>query len=211
MSDYQQGSGGPPPTPFGGPGGATAAPPGSPQAYNPPPQAPQQGYAQQYGQPGTGGQPGGQPGYPPQGYGQPGPGGQPGYGAAGFAQPGAKGKGDPIAWLTVVSAVLLFIGAGLPWASVLSIEVSGLDGGDGIITISLGVLLLALGVTRARTRHRWTSIVGLILALLLGLVVLIDLTDVLGEDLATVRIGLWLTTAGAVGALLGTLITLRKT
>ena len=207
MSDYQQGSGGPPPTPFGGPGGATAAPPGSPQAYNPPPQAPQQGYAQQYGQPGAGGQ----PGYAPQGYGQPGPGGQPGYGAAGFAQPGAKGKGDPIAWLTVVSAVLLFIGAGLPWASVLSIEVSGLDGGDGIITISLGVLLLALGVTRAFTRHRWTSIVGLILALLLGLVVLIDLTDVLGEDLATVRIGLWLTTAGAVGALLGTLITLRKT
>jgi|GEM_PF-3988929 len=210
MSDYQQGSSGPPPTPFGGPGGATAAPPGSPQAYNPPPQAPQQGYAQQYGQPGTGGQPGGQPGYPPQGYGQPGPGGQPGYGAAGFAQPGANGKGDPIAWLTVVSSVLLIIGTFLPWIDLGPITLNGLDAEDGVIVIVLATILLVAGVVRARLRFRWVSIVALLFALFTLLAVVIDVGSV-SDVGATVGIGLWVCLVGAIGATLGTLITLRKT
>ena len=74
----------------------------------------------------------------------------------------------------------------------------------------LAVILLICGVVRAFLRFRWVSIVGLLFALFTLLAVVIDVGSV-SDVGATVGIGLWLCLVGAVGATLGTAITLRKT
>ena len=109
-----------------------------------------------------------------------------------------------------MSSVLLIIGTFLPWIDLGPITLNGLDAEDGVIVIGLATILLGAGVVRARLRFRWVSIVALLFALFTLLAVVIDFGSV-SDVGATVGIGLWVCLVGAIGATLGTLITLRKT
>jgi hypothetical protein len=123
----------------------------------------------------------------------------------------------PAAWnlagiAVVVAGILGAVGAALPWATVTtgfgSISRSGLDGGDGIITIivSIGVGLLGLGMVQRRPRAAvW--LLGVVLSLVLIVVAFWDGGNVNGISnqgasllLVSVGIGLYLTgIAGLIG------------
>lgn len=106
------------------------------------------------------------------------------------------------------------LGALLPWGRVVTvfgtISVSGIDGGDGWITLLFGAALLTLAlVGRTRGSGRPYAIAGLVcsaIVLLVGLVDLLDLSRAAGDEgmgsFVDVRIGIGLpltVLAGLVG------------
>ena len=124
-----------------------------------------------------------------------------------------------MAWLLIGGGLALILGAFLPWATlsapfVGSISKSGIDGGDGWITVALGAALVGIGV-RTMTQRVTVPFVGTVLTTVIaGLVTLYELGDVsdhiedaeyYGEGLisASIGAGLWLSLAGVIAAAVG--------
>jgi len=84
---------------------------------------------------------------------------------------------SPVFLWGVASVVLLVIGSLGPWASVLSVELSGTsDGRDGILTLVLaGVAALLIGLRV----WRWGVLVAGVLALATAIY---DIVDITGRD-----------------------------
>lgn len=126
--------------------------------------------------------------------------------------------------LAIVAGVLVALGSFLPWITLRApfvgqISRSGLEGGDGIFTLVLGLGLAALGVARItsdteRTIQRWALLLGAIVGGIGGL----NFADAQaraadvareaeGAAIGAVGMGLWVILVGAVFALLAGLIT----
>lgn len=110
------------------------------------------------------------------------------------------GTRHPLVLAALVLALLVVIGAFLPWASVLDIvDKNGIEG-DGVLTLILaiigaGALLLGRG-------RLWGLITMLIAASLIALIGFVDLADVgrVADQLGVVETGagLWLTALAGV-------------
>ena len=128
----------------------------------------------------------------------------------------------PWVWWSIVGAgAAAILGAVLPWGRVVSvfgtISVSGIDGGDGWITMLCGVAILALALV-GRTRNPGPyAIAGLVasaIVLLVGLVDFVDLSRAAGDQgtggFVDVRfgIGLPLTVLGGLVGIAATILAL---
>lgn len=131
-------------------------------------------------------------------------------------------KRVPAAMLLWVGGAILVIGAILPWGKVGveglgSLSVTGIDGGDGKITIVLAVLLALLGWLVNAERHlpKWIFTGGIAfaaIALATGLTNYVNLDDAVINGTtfkATVGIGLWITITGGAIALVGSIMAFR--
>jgi len=120
-------------------------------------------------------------------------------------------------------AAALIIGAFLPWvkaeAGVFNITKNGIDG-DGVITLVLaGALALAFLLARSVKTGAWLVITFAALAIAVAAYDTIDIskkadeltsqTSFLHVD-ASVGVGLWLSLAGAIAALVGGVLALRR-
>ena len=96
--------------------------------------------------------------------------------------------GRPMEWggvVILIAGCLAILGSFLPWiqataALVGTVTRSGLEGGDGLITIALGIVIALLGIAiAARSGSGRTARIGaLVCAIVLGIVALIDISDV---------------------------------
>jgi hypothetical protein len=199
--------------------GMTYTPPPEQPQYGQQPQYPPAHYGQQqpqYGQPQYQpqyGQPQYQPGQYPQGlYGPPPsqPYGQP-PGAYGYPVAAAPRVSEPVVgWLLLGAAVLVVIGASMPWATVLTISVAGTVGG-GKATMFFGVVLGVFGLLIGLKQGRlWVSITACVLAALVVLIALGNVGNIsdvarqngdtfLGNSVS-VGSGLWLTLVAGLAA-----------
>lgn len=125
------------------------------------------------------------------------------------------------AWGVVVGGALVAIGSFLPWISATiplagSINRSGIEGGDGLITVILGVLVLLVGISALRNERPSRIPTILLTFISLGIVVfeyanitgrieLINLESGLTAGLINVGIGVWVMGVGAVAAFLSSL------
>jgi hypothetical protein len=105
-----------------------------------------------------------------------------------------------------VSMALTMLGAVLPWARVGSLSFTGTDGG-GLLTLILAIVtLVAVAVWRGR---RWVLIFSVIAAVLAGLIVMVNLSDVSrlagGFDIVSTGPGLWIS---AIAVALWTLVSI---
>jgi len=99
----------------------------------------------------------------------------------------------------------LAIGSFLAWATVIGISVSGMDGGDGWMTLIGGAVVAAFGFMSYQGKSvlpQWLAWAGIIVGF--G-VAIINLFDILDTDGLSVGIGMWLMLAGGVVAIVGLL------
>lgn len=190
------------------PYGPPIPPPYLQQAYPPssysPPAYPQQSYQPQS--------------YPPQStpYGQP-----PTYGPPFGYPPGSTPAAAPLSsaaralgWVIAGLGALTFVFAFLPWVTVGELSVSGVGGNsvggakDGVITLVLGLVCVAVGGVRGLSRRRGglqlaMAIVALVMGVLIALTALVDIGDVSDQPSAgffvvSVGSGLYLTLAAGL-------------
>ena len=123
------------------------------------------------------------------------------------------------AWWLIAGAGAAIVGSFLPWATITAVFVgtinkSGVQGGDGWISIALAVPLLVFGVRAARSLGAVPVGWSIVLALVLGAFAVFEVSDasnkvsaanaaVNGYGHADVGFGLWLVIIGAVATLVG--------
>jgi hypothetical protein len=96
-------------------------------------------------------------------------------------------------WWLIGTGALMIVGSLLPWASVEGITVTGVEWGDGFITLIAAAVLLAVGV--ANRAGLATAIATMVSA---GFSIFVVLINLLAEwDLGNVRAGLYLTMIAA--------------
>jgi hypothetical protein len=102
-----------------------------------------------------------------------------------------------------IGGAALAIGSFLAWGTVLGISVSGMDGGDGWMTLIGGGVVAAYGFLTMQGNNslpKWLPWAGLVVGL--G-VALINFFDIMGTDGVSIGIGMWLMLIGGVVALYG--------
>ena len=128
-------------------------------------------------------------------------------------------------WVLAGGAVAVIIGAFMPWISVVtafgSISRSGLDYEDGFLTVGIAIfvgVLAALTISE-HVVSRWVALLGL-LGATAGVILLfydrselanrIDLVN--GNPLASAQIGsgLWMSLAGMVTAVVGSIMVMSR-
>lgn len=125
-----------------------------------------------------------------------------------------------VGWLLLGSAVLMMVGAAMPWATVLTYSVAGTVGG-GKITMFFGLVLAVFGVlTGLRQGRLWVSITACVLTVLVVLIALGNMANISSiarnRNLAflgdSVRIGagLWLTLVAGLAALTLSIIAMAR-
>lgn len=128
-----------------------------------------------------------------------------------MAPGGATRRLDGGSIAAAVGAGVVMLAAFMPWARVWVISASGIDGGDGWITLVLaGVGLLLSLMTIAGTAQPKAHIGTILLGLGVGAVGLVDLSNVMDEPMAEVGMGLWLTIAGAAAMVVGAAVSLAN-
>ena len=111
--------------------------------------------------------------------------------------------------VSAVAILVVALAAFLPWASVFGLSVSGING-DGVITLLMavaGAIILAItsGVTgKEPTTGRWPTLTLVVLAALVTLIALIDMSGL-------AAIGLYLTLFGGIGWVVGAVWQLNLT
>lgn len=120
----------------------------------------------------------------------------------------------------LLGGILYAAGSALPWISITAAFVgtvtrSGLEGGDGIITIGLGIVLALVGLAHVIGSKAAGSKVALILVAVIAVgFAIFEISTInnriagLGADirpLASVGIGLWMMVVGSVVALVASL------
>jgi hypothetical protein len=132
----------------------------------------------------------------------------------------------PGATMTLLGGILIILGSFLPWLTataplVGTISRNGMEGGDGIITLILGVITILIGVTQLTATnlpmllHRSPIVTGAIA----GIVAIINYLDAQQriEDAreeseliaASVGAGIWTLVVGAVLAIVGGVLVRR--
>jgi len=99
----------------------------------------------------------------------------------------------------------LAIGSFLAWGTVIGISVSGMDGGDGWMTLIGGAVVAAYGFMVYQGKSmipKWLAWAGLGVGV--G-VALINFFDIMGTDGVSIGIGMWLMLVGGAVALYGLL------
>jgi hypothetical protein len=121
--------------------------------------------------------------------------------------------------LVLIGGLILIIGARLPWMSVpvlYGVEGAGYEAieigweGDGTITGGIGLILLLVGLFWWRRIEKRYAIIAAVLAVLPVFVVIADSSMILELDpeagfFAATDVGLYVTLAGALLALVGAL------
>jgi hypothetical protein len=140
------------------------------------------------------------------------------YRFVGVAGRGASGTPEPTstelllpAGAVAAGGALIAAGSVLPWVTAtgafgISISRSGVEGGDGLITIGLGIGigLLGLSMVRGRNLSRWklafvASVVTLILIAIDYSVIQGRIDDLADDSIfATIGLGVWVVGIGAV-------------
>jgi len=108
--------------------------------------------------------------------------------------------------LTILGGLGLAVGSFLAWGTVGPISVSGIDAGsEGWITFIAGVVLAAAGYMAysGKPLPMWVGWTALVVG---GAVALINFFDIMGEELVSVGIGMWIAIAGTVLGLVGLLV-----
>jgi hypothetical protein len=167
--------------------------------------------------------------------------GSPGYGApssdygvpAGYAATRSDGRGPAVeanrtaAWLTIAGGALCAVGSLLPWAKVQSLFITlspnGMDGGDGVITLILGVVaaLVGVGAIARWSLPPWTVWVPVAACAVAGLLAIANIVDVknIGDDLpdgaeglasVSVGSGLYVIVVGAILGIVGGVLLRRR-
>jgi hypothetical protein len=130
--------------------------------------------------------------------------------------------------ITIFGGILLGFGSLLPWTTATfplggTISIAGTEG-DGIATLVLGVIIGAVGfIIAMQDGSRIASLVGVVAAIVSSIVVIgsvrsaqeaVDVVEAAGLSRASLGIGLWVVSVGAIGAVVGTvgslMVTLRK-
>ena len=107
--------------------------------------------------------------------------------------------------LKMAGGAALAIGSFLAWGTAFGIGVSGIDGGDGWMTLIGGAVVAVVGFMEYQGNSRlpgWLPWAGIVVGL--G-VALINFFDILGTDGVSIGIGMWLMLAGGAAALVGML------
>jgi hypothetical protein len=120
--------------------------------------------------------------------------------------------------MAVVGGLLLALGSILPWATATTgfgatFSRSGIEGGDGLITIVLGIgiALFASTMLRGDNLERWgITFVGAVVALVLLVIDYVSISDNIKANasdavVASVGIGVWVAGIGALMAAGGAL------
>jgi len=97
----------------------------------------------------------------------------------------------------------LAIGSFLAWGTVLGISISGIDGGDGWMTLAGGAVVAVYGFLAYQGKSilpKWLAWAGIVVGL--G-VALINFSDIQGTDGVSVGIGMWIMLVGGIVALVG--------
>ena len=122
--------------------------------------------------------------------------------------------------MVFVGAALLVVGALLPWAEATSKTASfssdGIDGNGAITLVAAVVLVLLFVVVQRTTTAAWLVIATAVVAGAIGVRDAVDLSDKAARLVdqgppgvsANVGIGVWVTIAGAVIALVGGIMAL---
>ncbi len=107
----------------------------------------------------------------------------------------------------------LIIGSILPWAKIIGINLTASKAGyegDGIFTGGIGLLLLIGAIVSKAKPGKPFSIASAIFAIIAGVIILLDLSDVLGfvsgvgdNVIAKVGAGMYVSLIGAILALIG--------
>lgn len=107
------------------------------------------------------------------------------------------------ALMMTVGGAALAVGSFLAWGTVLGISVSGMDGGDGWMTLIGGAVVAVYGFMAYQGNSslpKWLPWAGIVVGL--G-VAIINFFDILGTDGVSIGIGMWLMLAGGVVAIVG--------
>lgn len=107
--------------------------------------------------------------------------------------------------LVMGGGAALAVGSFLAWGTAFGIGVSGIDGGDGWMTLVGGAVLAAYGLTAYQGKSgipKWLGWAGLVVGL--G-VAIINFFDIQGTDGVDVGIGMWLMLVGGIVGLFGLL------
>ena len=106
----------------------------------------------------------------------------------------------------MIAGVVVAIGAFLPWATVstgfVSVSQTGINGGDGIISIILGVVVVLAGYDTRRHGYAWiTALVASLIVIGFGWFEYQDINGRVTDStvaLVQVGIGLWMVIGGGV-------------
>ena len=133
----------------------------------------------------------------------------PAPGTPGAASGGVVENQVPM-YVTIVGAVLLFVGLLLPWATLdafgQSTSVSGLDTDDGKLMLVLAIALIGVTVVYMRTSATWAAILSILVALAALGLTLFEIQDVSGSfEGISVGAGLWVDLIGSVLAVAGSI------
>jgi hypothetical protein len=116
--------------------------------------------------------------------------------------------------MTVLGGLLIVVGSFLPWLtldsafSIPTITYNGIERGDGIITLLLGVITILIGVSQVTT----TRLPGMALrssiatAVIAGMVAIYDYLDEPRHETevaVSARSGIWILILGAILAIVG--------
>src|SRR3989304_5144798 len=110
------------------------------------------------------------------------------------------------AGLTILGGAGLAIGSFLAWGEFLGITASGMDGGDGWVTLIAGIVLIAVGYMSfsGKALPMWLGWVALVVG---AGVAILNYFDISGTEGLSIGIGMWIMLAGSalppVGPLLG--------
>lgn len=106
----------------------------------------------------------------------------------------------------MVGGALLAIGSFLAWATVLGIDVTGMDGGDGWFTLISGLALAVLGYfTYAGRKYPfWLAWVALAVGAAVAIINYFDIQSVLDDaGVGSMGMGMYLMLAGVVVGIVG--------
>jgi hypothetical protein len=132
----------------------------------------------------------------------------------------------PGATMTLLGGVLIILGSFLPWLTataplVGTMSRNGMEGGDGVITLILGVITILIGVTQLTATNLPTLLQRspIVTGVITGIVAIINyssvqqrIADVREESeliAASVGAGIWTLFVGAVLAIVGGVLVLR--
>ena len=124
---------------------------------------------------------------------------------------------SPAPWIIAGGGLLAIIGSVLPWGTVRSafgqVDVSGTEG-DGVLTLVLGLVVGALGLSSLAGARRVLAIVALLPTVGIAGIAAYDLANIteVADELSGSFVqvsagpGLWVVLAGAAVALVGAII-----
>jgi len=114
--------------------------------------------------------------------------------------------------LMMLGGLLLAVGSALPWLTVdglPELDTSGLEGGDGWITLVAGVVLVGLGYQayRRASYPKWLAWVAFVIGSGVMAINFVDIQDAIDTiGIGSQGIGMWLMITGSIAGIVGILM-----